>query len=442
MPRLSSISNRLVTVGSKRTPVFIKFFTGTDFSSVNSTWTFSTGTISLRATTLPYHSYGNSKEPTTATNQLTTGTRILRAGPFTDVLSIDSIYAYQLNAISTQTSFTSTVVATTVTSISTITETIIVFDTASTVGLTTNTAISFASNSVGLDTGVVYYVKNVTSSSFRVSAAMTGPLINLINTGTVLATIEGITTASTALGNWLNGVNIYNPSAGIEVPNGYLSFENLNYVAEYKTALKYNYNLNYDQAGGRTLNNGAYGYHGYSFSDAWTTGTAHIGNTGTAITTGTSEISRISYLSGGLTHSDGHSKILGWSVDGYPIYGPYGYGQSLDRDSFVRPMISGYVTYSDPLDVEARKVDGVLNTLAYPLGIFVQDYYYAGNKDLDVHNGRYCVTPEYPNGTYAYFCSIDPETLNPVYPYVIGNVFKSAVNATVPGFGPPPKQTI
>jgi hypothetical protein len=444
MPRLSSISNRLVTVGSKRTPVFIKFFTGTDFSSVNSTWTFSTGTISLRATSLPYHSYGNSREPTTAVTTATTGTWLLRAGPFTGVLSIGSIYTYQLNAITTQTSFTSTVVATTVTSLTTITETIIVFDTTSTAGLTTNTSISFANNSVGLDTGVVYYVKNVTSSSFRVSAAMTGPLINLTNTGTVLATIQGITTASSKIGYWLNGVNIRNSSAGDEVPNGYLSFSNLNYIAEYKTALRFNYDLNYDRAGGRTINSGSYAYHGYSFADAWTTGTAHIGTTGTAITTGTAEISRIPYLATGLTGADGHSKIVGWSLDGYPIYGPYGYESPLDNNSRIRPITSGYTTYDRPEDVPARQVDGVLDTNSYPLGIFVQDYYYAGIGDLDVHNGRYCVTPEYPSGTYAYFCSIDPTSLNPTYPFVIGPVFRSILDrVNLPGIiGPPPKQTI
>ena len=27
-------------------------------------------------------------------------------------------------------------------------------------------------------------------------------------------------------------------------------------------------------------------------------------------------------------HTDGHSKILGMSFDGYPIYGPYGYNSS------------------------------------------------------------------------------------------------------------------
>ena len=37
-------------------------------------------------------------------------------------------------------------------------------------------------------------------------------------------------------------------------------------------------------------------------------------------------------------HSDGHSKILGMSFDGYPIYGPWGYN---DSGTVVR-QTSGY----------------------------------------------------------------------------------------------------
>ena len=445
MPRLTTISNKLVSAGAKRSPVVVKIYTGTDFTAANSTWTFSTGTLSLRASTLPYHSYGNRQEPTTATNQLTNKTWSLRAGP----ISTGSIYVYELTAVTTETSFTSTVIATTLTSLTTITETIVVFNTTSTEGLSTNTAISFSENSIGLAVGTIFYVKDITSSSFKISYTPNTAPIGLATTGSVLATIEGFTTASSNIGYWVNGVNVYNPSAGTEAPNGYLSFSNLNYIAEYKTALRFNYDLNHDRAGGKTTNNGAYAYHGYSFVDAWTTGTAHIGTTGTAVTTGTAEISSISYLSTELRNIDGHSKIVGWSLDGYPIYGPYGYEQPLDNTSLVRPMISGYAIYTDIEDVPARKIDGALNTTTYPLGMFVQDYYYAGTGDLDVHNGRYCVTPEYPNGTYAYFCSVSADTLEPFYPYVIGTVFRSVPVGSgqtdsnlVDGGGSAPKQTI
>jgi hypothetical protein len=42
--------------------------------------------------------------------------------------------------------------------------------------------------------------------------------------------------------------------------------------------------------------------------------------------------------------------------------------------------------------------------------------------DLDEYNGRWCVTPEFPNGTYAYFVSMATNGV-PVFPYNIGRAF-------------------
>ncbi len=59
----------------------------------------------------------------------------------------------------------------------------------------------------------------------------------------------------------------------------------------------------------------------------------------------------------------------------------------------------------------------------YILGDLVQDYIYDGSVGtLDAHNGKFGVTPEYPNGTYAYFMTEDGSG-NPVYPYAIGPTF-------------------
>ena len=44
----------------------------------------------------------------------------------------------------------------------------------------------------------------------------------------------------------------------------------------------------------------------------------------------------------------------------------------------------------------------------FPLGFFVEDYEYLGDGDLDENNGRYCITPDYPKGTFAYFATINP----------------------------------
>ena len=56
---------------------------------------------------------------------------------------------------------------------------------------------------------------------------------------------------------------------------------------------------------------------------------------------------------------------------------------------------------------------------------------------LDKNNGRFCVTPEYPNGTYAYFATINSLTdssgvfakyKRPTFPYLIGQNYKSKPN--------------
>src|SRR5256885_10722000 len=49
-------------------------------------------------------------------------------------------------------------------------------------------------------------------------------------------------------------------------------------------------------------------------------------------------------------------------------------------------------------------------------------YMKGADFDLDEYNGRYCVTPQFPNGTYAYFVSINSSG-SPAFPYNIGRAF-------------------
>jgi hypothetical protein len=119
-----------------------------------------------------------------------------------------------------------------------------------------------------------------------------------------------------------------------------------------------------------------------------------------------------------------HSPIIGWCYDGNPIYGPYGY--STINGGTIRAMVSGYVTNLKP----ERP-----STTLYPVGTFVEDYEFIGDGDLDQHNGRFCITPEYPNGVYAYFTTINNGPVEstgifknyklPNFPYFIGNSYKS-----------------
>ena len=124
-----------------------------------------------------------------------------------------------------------------------------------------------------------------------------------------------------------------------------------------------------------------------------------------------------------------HSPIIGWSYDGSPIYGPYGYtnnsgGPIKILESGYSPSISS--TRPNPLTPTGQQI--------YSEGFFVEDYTYQDGNDLDEHNGRFCKTPEFPNGVYAYFSSINP-TINdddgafknyrrPQFPYFIGNSYK------------------
>jgi hypothetical protein len=109
-----------------------------------------------------------------------------------------------------------------------------------------------------------------------------------------------------------------------------------------------------------------------------------------------------------------HSPIVGWAYDGNPIYGPYGFDDP--SGGIVRKMESGYKLKTD----FGKRPRFSL----YPIGYFVEDYEYVDIGDLDEHNGRYCITPDFPDGVYAYFCTIDL-LFNPLFPYVIGNSYKS-----------------
>ncbi len=112
-----------------------------------------------------------------------------------------------------------------------------------------------------------------------------------------------------------------------------------------------------------------------------------------------------------------HSPIVGFAWDGYPVYGPFGY-KNVDGTGGTKRITSSYRTKTYTTRTNGPAVGG-----QYPIGCFQEDWEYAtGIGDLDVHNGRFCVTPEYPNGTYAYFTTIDAN-FKPYYPYFIGSTF-------------------
>lgn len=92
--------------------------------------------------------------------------------------------------------------------------------------------------------------------------------------------------------------------------------------------------------------------------------------------------------------------LLGWAFDGFPIYGPSGFSDAWDQESEVRELRTSYQLKSgdrpSPPDGPGEEYDGT----------FGLDYeYIAGSGDLDECNGRFGVTPEYPQGTYYYVVS-------------------------------------
>lgn len=112
-----------------------------------------------------------------------------------------------------------------------------------------------------------------------------------------------------------------------------------------------------------------------------------------------------------------HSPIVGFAWDGYPLYGPFAYANT-DGTGGIKRMVSSYGPKSYTTRTNGPNVGG-----QYPIGCYIEDWQYnAGSGDLDEHNGRFCVTPEYPNGTYAYFTTVDA-SYNPYYPYFIGPTF-------------------
>ena len=119
-----------------------------------------------------------------------------------------------------------------------------------------------------------------------------------------------------------------------------------------------------------------------------------------------------------------HSPIIGWAYDGHPIYGPYGFEDAENTSPYnsYKLMVSSY-------NVKSSR-DALLSGLTDPMGTYIEDYEYTeGYGDLDQYNGRFCVTPEYPNGVYAYFATIKGSAGEPKFPYFVGPNFYSEADA-------------
>ena len=115
-----------------------------------------------------------------------------------------------------------------------------------------------------------------------------------------------------------------------------------------------------------------------------------------------------------------HAPLIGFAYDGFPIYGAYAYLEVNGTGAITR-MKSSY-----ELGSLTTRTNGPNVNATYFNGYFKEDYTFVshpGSADyLDEHNGRFCVTPEYPAGIYCYFSTVDANW-NSTYPYAVGPTF-------------------
>ncbi|WP_202962359.1 YHYH protein [Congregibacter litoralis] len=91
--------------------------------------------------------------------------------------------------------------------------------------------------------------------------------------------------------------------------------------------------------------------------------------------------------------------LIGWAADGFPIYARYGYSEPMNSASGLVVMQGSYQLVNTPSGNRP-------SVNLYALGTFSDDWEYAdGSGDLDECNGRFGVTPEFPQGIYHYFAT-------------------------------------
>jgi hypothetical protein len=95
------------------------------------------------------------------------------------------------------------------------------------------------------------------------------------------------------------------------------------------------------------------------------------------------------------------SPIVAYAADGYPVYYKYAYTDKDDNTSGISSFDSGWKLKTDNGGV--RSGDGFSAPDGSYNGLYIEDYEFDANStELDECNGRYGITPDYPDGTYYY----------------------------------------
>ncbi len=114
--------------------------------------------------------------------------------------------------------------------------------------------------------------------------------------------------------------------------------------------------------------------------------------------------------------SHGLPTLIGYAADGFPIYGPYGYKHADNSKSGLIELKTSFGLKEQKRvipDIKANETKELVTTSSANTPLTENKnakpicYYEYIDKlgDLDDYNGRFGVTPEYPNGTYYYVIS-------------------------------------
>jgi hypothetical protein len=252
-------------------------------------------------------------------------------------------------------------------------------------------------------------------------------------TGTLGLNVGGV--LQDAVGLYADGVAIFDPMDGYSYANGTEASPG---TGQYHRDAYVNELITFDKSYAHQQNTGKYHNHANPYGLRYLLGDNVTYNTSTK-----------AYAEGDTTAPAQHSPIIGWLIDGLPLYGPFGYSSAMDVTSGVRRMVGGFVlrdgitTGVDNITTAGRTVPawslrnggtsvaGPAVSTTYPLGRYIEDNAYLGDLqkssgvyytqgtdfDLNEYNVRYCVTPEFPSGTWAYFLNITSAGV-PQFPYM------------------------
>ncbi len=117
--------------------------------------------------------------------------------------------------------------------------------------------------------------------------------------------------------------------------------------------------------------------------------------------------------------------MLGYAADGFPIYAAYGYTDPKDAKSPLKKMRPSFKLREGERPTANGGPGGKYD------GAFTEDFEYVKDSgDLDECNGRFGVTPQFPDGIYHYFITEE-------FPQ-IGRAWRGTPDMSFRKRGPPP----